>query len=83
MLHLFTCHRRIIPRLAELLFHFLHIFNLDIFYMILSQKQVPCEHNSFILILLKLHRCLNHGLKICMCFLQNLEITFILFFSHF
>ena len=53
-------------------FHFLHIFNLDIFCMILSQKQVPCEHNSsysFILILLKLHRCLNHGVKICMCFL--------------
>ena len=53
-------------------FHFLHIFNLDIFCMIPSQKQVPCEHNSsysFILILLKLHSCLNHGLKICMCFL--------------
>ena len=65
-------------------FHFLHNFNLDIFCMIPSQKQVPCEHNSsssFILILLKLHRYLNHGLKICMCFLQALEIIIFKFFT--
>ena len=37
-------------------FHFLHVFNFNIFCVIPSQKKVPCEHNSFysfILILLK------------------------------
>ena len=35
---------------------------------------------SFISILLKLHRCFAHGLKICMCFRYNPQIIFYHFF---
>ena len=48
--------------------------------------RVPCACNSFysyILILLKLYRCLNHALKICMWFGYNPQINFYLFFRNF
>ena len=38
---------------------------------------------SFILILLKLHRCFGHGLKICMWFGYNPQIIFYHFFCYF
>ena len=37
----------------------------------------------FISFPLKLYRCFNHSLKICICFLQNLAITFFFFFFFF
>ena len=37
---------------------------------------------SFILILLKLHRCFHHGLKICMWFGYNPQINFSHFFRN-
>ena len=64
-------------------FHFFHIFNRH-FCMVPSLYWEPCKRNSSyssIPILLKLHRYLNHGLKICMCFLQNLKIIFFKFFT--
>ena len=38
---------------------------------------------SFGPILLKFYRCLNHGVKFCMCFLWNPIITFFFFFFFF
>ena len=37
---------------------------------------------SFGPILLKLYKCFNHGLKICMCFLQILKLFFFSLFSN-
>ena len=45
----------------------------------------PCERNSsysFGPVLLQLYRCFNHGLKICMCFLQNPSVHFFFHFFH-
>ena len=67
-------------RILKLLFYFFYIFNLDFF----ASLQVCCERNSsysFITILLKLHRDLIYGLKICMWFLQNLDVIIFKFFT--
>ena len=45
---------------------------------------IPCPCNSsysFMLSLLKLYRCFNDGLNICMCFFQNPEIKSITYFT--
>ena len=44
-----------------------------------NRHGIPCGRNSsynFILILLKLHWCFGHGLKICMCYGYNPQIIF-------
>ena len=54
--------------------------------MKVNGQWVPRVRNfsySFIQILLKLYRCLEHALKICMWFGYNLQINFIHFFSQF
>ena len=63
--------------------HFFRNLNLVIFSDILTMKVngrwAPCVSNSshsFILILLKLYRCLDHALKMCMWFGYNPEINF-------
>ena len=46
-----------------------------LFYNNVNEQGVPCERNSsysFIQILLKLHWCFGHGLKICMWFGYNI-----------
>ena len=48
-------------------------------------EYVPCVRNSsysFIPILLKLHRCLDHALKICMWFGYYHQINFLHFFRN-
>ena len=64
--------------------HFFHNLNLAIFLGILIMKVngqwVPCVRNSsysLILILLKLYRCYNHALKICILFGYNTQIIFV------
>ena len=49
----------------------------------MNGQGLPCGRNSsynFMLILLKLHWCFGHGLKICMWFGYNLQIIFCHFF---
>ena len=68
--------------LLLLFFSLFHFFNLDFFAWFQVCSRDLCEHNysfSFIRILLKLHIYLNHGLKICMWFLQNLDVIFFFF----
>ena len=51
----------------------------------MNEQWVHCVHNSsysFIAILLKLYRCLNHDLKMCMWFEYNPEIIFHYFFPN-
>ena len=59
----------------------------DILTMKVNVQWVPCASNSsynYIQILLKLYRCLDHALKICMCFGYNPQINFAhFFFSQF
>ena len=69
-------------------YHFLRIFNLDIFRALILQiciwsMYIPCIGNSsysFWRILLKLYSCFQDGLKICILFSQDPEI---IFFWHF
>ena len=58
--------------------HFSGIFTIKV-----NGKWVPCVRifsYSFILILLKLHMCFGHGLKICMWFGYNPQMIFYHFF---
>ena len=53
----------------------------DNFYNKVNGQKIPCGGNSsysFIPILLKLHWCFGHGLKICMWFGYNPQIIFII-----
>ena len=53
--------------------------------MKVNGQWVPCVRNSsysLIPILLKLYRCYDHALKICMLFGYNPQISFVIF-SHF
>ena len=52
--------------------------------MHVNRYWVPCvcvrnSSYSFMMILLKLHRCFGHGLKICMWFRYNPQIIFVTF----
>ena len=62
-------------------FYFFHIFNLDFFawFWVCSGDLVSATPPT----VLYLHRYLNHGLKICMWFLQNLNLIFFSNFSIF
>ena len=54
-----------------------------IIYNNVNGQGIPCGRNSsysFIPILLKLHWCFGHGLKICMWFGYNPQIIFCCFF---
>ena len=54
--------------------------------MKVNGQWVPCVRNSsysLIPILLKLNRCCDHALKICILFGYNLQIIFCHFFSQF
>ena len=56
---------------------------LGVFTIIVTRQWVPCVRNSsysFMPIPLKLHRCFDHCLKICMWFGYNPEIIFYYFF---
>ena len=60
--------------------HFSGIFTIKV-----KRKWVPCvrnHSNSFMPILLKLHRCFDHGLKTCMWFGYNPQIIFCHFFRN-
>ena len=60
--------------------HFSGIFTIKV-----NRKWVPCVRNSsysFMLVLLKLHRCFGHGLKTCMWFGYNPQIRFCHFFRN-
>ena len=53
--------------------------------MKVNGQWVPCVHNSsnsFIPILLKLYRCIDHALKMCMWFGYNRQINFDTFFRN-
>ena len=66
-------------RILKLIFFFLlfsHLTDFFAWFRVCSGNLVIATPPSFIPILLKLHRYLNHGLKICMFFLQNLKIFF-------
>ena len=48
--------------------------------------KITCERNSsysFAPIFLKLYRCFNHGLKICMCFIHTPQSIFFYFLFFF
>ena len=54
--------------------------------MKVNGQWVPCVRNSsysFIPILLKLYRCLNQALKVCMWFRYDTQINFYCFCSQF
>ena len=60
--------------------HFSGIFTIKV-----NREWVPCVGNSsysFMPILLKLHRCFDHGLKTCMWFGCNPQIIFCHFFCN-
>ena len=79
----YACGLDIILRLFLSLFSQVELSHiLSIIYNKLNGQGIPCGRNSsysFILILLKLHLCFGHGLKICMRFGYN-QIIFCHFF---
>ena len=68
-------------------FAFFHIFNLIFFFLHGSKFVVGTLWAQLLLQFYidpsETSQYLNHGLKICMCFLQNLEIFFFFFFFFF
>ena len=57
-----------------------------IIYNKVNEQGIPCGHKSsysFIPILLKLHWCFGHGLKICMWLRYNAQIIFVTFLPYF
>ena len=68
-------------------YHFLHVLNLDIFWVLILQKSIGSRYlvpfHSFWPILLKLYMGFKDGLKICRWIFQNPEIFFYYFFRIF
>ena len=80
----YACGLDIILRLFFSLFSQVELSHFSgIIYNNVNGQGIPCWLNSsysFILILLKLHWCFGHGLKICMWFGYNPQIIFCHFF---